>query len=42
MIFLKIIGLTCLDIVLINHVPMEWWEGALIGFGAMLFFGDYK
>lgn len=33
---LKVIGITCLMIVLNRYVPLEWWEGGLIGFGAYL------
>jgi hypothetical protein len=39
MIFLKAIGVTCFVVVLSHHVQLDWWEGCLLSFGAMLILG---
>jgi hypothetical protein len=33
---LKAVGVLCCVLVLNQHVTLDWWEGALLGFGIML------
>lgn len=36
---LKAIGVSCVVLVLAQHIPLEWWEGMLLGFGWMIILG---
>lgn len=39
LIILRSLGLTCMLVVLKQHVAMNAWEGCLLGFGGMMLLG---
>ena len=37
---LKALSVSGMVMVLNHHIPLDWWEGALLGFGVIMLFGE--